>query len=343
MKQATWLQCAAVLLSASLFTSSCKKSTKDLHPTPVNTRLKAYTIQHNDHLAIGGDQAVVNENYTFYYDAQNRVSQILYTSNNAATYNTTARQSIAFTYMSDTVIKVRTDLKQNLIIETDTFLLNSNNLITKVYKPNYIGSFDYYGKLLIRQTDDYIVYGQIDISRSLEFTSYNGDFLTMQVENTLHANISTSKLDTTIVTPLSAGWADFTIPTATTATHTLKGFTDTYSPYTGHLVSLTVVDNNGIILNGFFPGGTSLNVDYSMYQDKDNRIGDYLQMTSFTEYGYNLYQNNHLVRKIANANRTTDVDYTFDSDNKINQLNVTTTDSVSNQYLSTYKLTYENY
>jgi hypothetical protein len=74
-----------------------------------------------------------------------------------------------------------------------------------------------------------------------------------------------------------------------------------------------------------------------------NRIGDYLQLQSFTLWGNNLYQNAALVHTITNSGYTTTVSYNVNSYNEITQVTAVIVDSLANTQNITYNLQYQTF
>ena len=74
-----------------------------------------------------------------------------------------------------------------------------------------------------------------------------------------------------------------------------------------------------------------------------NRIGDYLQLNSYTKWGNNVYRNNHLVKSIINSGYTTTLTYNIDAYSKVTQITAKIVDSVANTWTTTYNLQYESF
>src|SRR6202000_3288421 len=76
--------------------------------------------------------------------------------------------------------------------------------------------------------------------------------------------------------------------TITTDEPSLTAVTTTYTSVVGNFLNATSSSpfNNGI---------------FSYYTDYSNRIGDYLQVCSFTMYGFNIYQYTNLVHTILGS------------------------------------------
>ena len=149
-----------ILLSITFFISCTK--THQLHDYPNNYRMLSF----NETTTTGtiSSPLVFNENYRFVYDDFNRVSQVIYTTNNPVLANTIAD----FSYSNDTIIKVTKNLNQT-VIETDTFITDLRGFITTTRMMGNITNYAYLNNLLTRITNtngDYSL-----------FTSYRGNFL----------------------------------------------------------------------------------------------------------------------------------------------------------------------
>lgn len=149
-----------ILLSITFFISCTK--THQLNSYPNNYRMLSF----NETTTSGATAApvVFNENYSFIYDDFNRVSQVIYTTNNPVLPNTISY----FTYSNDTIIKVTKNLNQT-VIETDTFITDLRGFITTTYMTGNITSYAYLNSLLTRVTYTNGAYSL--------YTSYRGNFL----------------------------------------------------------------------------------------------------------------------------------------------------------------------
>ena len=92
-----------------------------------------------------------------------------------------------------------------------------------------------------------------------------------------------------------------------------------------------------------YPGNVWPSQSYSFYTNLANRTGDYLQLTSFSLWGNNLYQNANLVHTIVNSGYTTNVTYNIDSYSNITQMTAVIVDSLANTRNITYNLQYETF
>ncbi|MBC7553850.1 MAG: hypothetical protein H7257_07710 [Taibaiella sp.] len=150
-----------VLILLSVFTIiSCKK-TNTLNPYPNNYRLLNVTRTATPSLS---SLQIVNENYRFVYDNYNRVTQVVYTTNNAAASNTISY----LTYVEDTIFKTTRFVNETLA-EKDTFISDLRGHITKSYILGQVTKYAYLVNLLSRV--DY------NDTNYVNYTSYNGNFL----------------------------------------------------------------------------------------------------------------------------------------------------------------------
>jgi hypothetical protein len=329
MKYLYSFRLAVFFIICASFGSSCKKVTHATRPTPGNYRLLSYTKIRTDSVGV-----VLNENYRFFYDGSNRVSQILYTTNDTSQSD----KSIKFSYNADSIIKTTTRVKTNLVIETDTFIHDANGFITLAYTPYTITTYQYFGKLLSRisQTVD-SSFMSLTVTNTI--TSNNIDFLN-SLTGTLTANF------VNLTTPLAVDWTIYPLrgTAAVTTTHNnVSGLSDQFTNYGGDPVTVTGTDVNSVTQSMLYAGGNWFNQAFGVYPDKTNRIGDYLQLSSFTYFGSNIYQTNHLLNYIYRPLDTTRVKYTIDADSKITTTDVTFKDYHNRYWYESYKLQYETY
>ena len=343
MKKFSLLYLCVVLaaLSAFLYTS-CKKPFHATSPQPNNIRLYSYTAVTRLSTVLPAHVAdTTSDNYTFSYDNNHRVSQIMYTSSNpdviAAGHNS---ERITFYYGNDTVIKTTANLNGTQTFEVDTFITGTGNLINTLYTPNHITNFEYYGKLMSRQSETFYK-GANSVSESRIYTSDNGDFLKYSFDGTLSATFTNTMTVTPY--PMRAYWVS---PDGTYTVHTgLTGYTDILNGYTSGLaLNIFAKDTANDSSDVYLPGNTIWpSQTYGFYTDDANRMGDYLQLLSFTLWGNNLYQNAHLVKFIQNAGYTTNVSYSIDAYSKVTQVTAVIIDSLANTKTTTYNLQYETY
>jgi hypothetical protein len=359
MKKLFLLYIAGILLISLFLHSSCKKVTHPLYATPGNYRVQSYTK-----ISYNASGATVNSNYTFYYDGSGRVSKILFTSNDSSA-GTEGKEytSSTFSYFSDSIIKTTTEVNTAVVLETDTFVTNPQGLIAYVYMPDYVASFQYLGKLLTIETEEYKGDSGTSISASaMNYTSSNSDLLLRTFSGSLSLtaswgdtgrNAALNPPDVQFVPPFTVQWISYTGTTPAIVTHSgVTGFSDVLNGYnTGGPIEVTITDANGAINRDtcIFPQDLALAQAYSVYTALPNRSGDYLQLESFTKYGANIYQNAHLISKIANPNDTISVHYVIDADSKITQTVVNTKYALSSIPSSNftasvvYDIQYETY
>ncbi len=235
---------------------SCTKSTP-LHPLPANYRLYSFSKLHQLNT-----QRSYTDKYTFSYNTNNQVSQIVFTSNDTSIPN----QVIYFNYSHDSIYKSVYGVNNSHKIDSAIFIFNSYNQITESYEPYDTMHYSYFGKLLTKES--YLSFSPYYDGISTLYYSANGDF---------YKSASQVSNDSTLV--------------------------------------------------------------FNFYTDF-NRTGDYLQLNAFCRYGYNFYQNDHLVKHMNSSGYTTDVTYVIDADNKITQTNATVVDSIGDVYTAQYNLQY---
>jgi hypothetical protein len=308
--------------------TSCKKKTSHpTNPTPGNYRLLSYT---RDRTNPAGSK--VSDNFRFFYNSDQTVSMILYTSNDTFTANA----SITFTYVNDSIFRKVTRVKTSIPVESDTFIRNSQKFITYAYTPGFINAFEYGGKLLVRRTETYYSDIEPTITVSNTYTSNNIDFLHSEL-GTVTANY------VNLQTPLSVEWTSATVGSIVNETHNGKGLTDNIGNYAGGTLAVSATDANSDVKGGIYPGGSWFNEAFGVYPDLNNRIGDYLWLQSFTFYGANLYQNTHLVRSISKPFDSTNVFYEIDGDSKIKKTTVVNKNVLNQIDITVYNLQYETF
>ncbi len=360
MKKIFLLLFAAVSLSFFFICNSCKKTQHPTNPTPANYRILSYTK------ATMG--VYPSDNYRFYYDGRNRVSEILFSNNdsNGIKVGAPISKRSVFYYTNDTIIKITTNVVNKKVLETDTFITNSSGQIITTFMAGHNNNYQYYGKLLARVSDTFKSYG-MSLASARTYTSDNADLLSLNFDGILYATFPDSGLnpnpsifdtDTILTPPLTALWNLYGT-TVTTTTHNniplitpsagLPYFQDKLTGYDiQYPMTITANDINGTIIKGSctYPGGSYKNVFFGVYPDKNNRPGDFWQLGSFTTYGINLYQNAHLIKTISIPLHGTHVNYTIDGDSKITTAIVTYNDTVNNHYsqiIEVYNLQYETF
>jgi hypothetical protein len=355
MKKIFLLCLAAIMGTISIISPSCKKITHDPNPTPGNIRLMGFTVTTSPTKIIPTfyPMQTVTTNYSFYYDGNNKVSQIYYSTNDSNVVKTGKGATIStFTYSGNIINKTTTLVASSAVLERDTFTVNSG-LVVNANFPFMAFNFSYYGQLLLHENFTYRDSGTA-VSAQTTYTSTSGNFLTRTFDGVLHATFPDSGYkpmlvfpdtvrDTVLSLPLTITWTTLGAGGAV-ITHTNVGaYSDQLAGYSENEVTLTAVDPNGILVRPVtFPADLGANKSYLFYGDQ-NRPGDYLQLMSFIIYGMNIYNNANLVKNIKSPYYNTDVIYYIDGDSKIKSLNVTKTDKFGNVYTSVYNLQYTAY
>ena len=352
------LAVTTLLLGGLLFAPSCKKVWHGTNPTPSNFKLLGYTkITTKTMVAPPMYIPTVTETYSFAYDDNNRLSQILYATNDSNMKKFGLLDlRIAFTYSADSIIKTIYNLKASNIVEQDTFIQNAFGQIIQGYFLKERHSFTYNGSLLATQTDTYIDSGTTISGTSL-FTSDNKDYLHQSFNGILTATFPNigirpditpafPQYDSVLSYPLTVIWNTFG-PNAGTTTHNNVGVdgvdqTDKLTGYSSNGATVDAYDANGIsVRTGHFPAGLYTTKFFQIYDFLDDRVGDYMQLESFTTYGVNNYRESHLVKQMTTTYDTTFVSYNIDAQSKITQTQVTIKDIKGNKTSIIYKLTYD--
>jgi len=326
----------------SLLFSACKKHVNPAHPTPDNSRLLSYTKFITPNVG-----TPVNQTFRFYYDDRGRVSQIAYASNDETELTAGVAQRLAtFTYVNDTIFKTTTTLQTAVVLERDTFIQNSQKQIIHAYMPNYEVHFEYYGKLIARKTEYF--YSSYDVpyiklGMITTYTSNNGDILSSVFDGSVTATF------VGLAAPLSIDYAyDLTVVNhAGIGAASDASTTDQLNNYSGYGLSVTATDNNGDVLGPFSVTSPSYRrEEHRVYPDLLNRPGDLYYLQSFTQFGVNIYQNEHLVKQVSGTGPTIpgvlNVQYTIDADSKISQTYVTGYGYMNNSSV-VFKMQYETY
>jgi hypothetical protein len=124
----------------------------------------------------------------------------------------------------------------------------------------------------------------------------------------------------------------------------LMSYKYTFDPYTHTKdIRIWVQDTLQDTTELIYPAWDWANEGYHFYTENANRIGDWLQLQSFTMYGQNIYRNSHLVESISARNKNAYIDYKYDAQSKITQTSVVVTDSSMNKRTYTYDLQYETF
>lgn len=346
----------AVLLALGIVGAvSCKKKIHSNAPTPNNVRLLSYNkiTTYNISVPVSIPNSRVTESFRFYYDANNRVSQIVYTGNDTFEIH----KRIDFTYSNDTIFKTITNVLGNYVVERDTFIKNADGFIVTAFTPGYTihnepsgikNTFEYYGKLLARNTKAVTNWNNITMTSQVAYTSVNGDFLKQNPQNKL--DVEFFNLTQGYDIDWWQGWVtkDGSLSGigGSDSSHIEDLYSDKYTfntyAYTKDLrlyIEDTLHDTSAMQ----YPAWNWYNESYHFYTENANRIGDWLQLESFTTYGQNIYLNSHLVESIASRNKNAYISYVYDSYSKITQTSVVVTDSMLNKVIYTYDMQYETY
>jgi hypothetical protein len=276
------------------------------------------------------------ETYTFSYDASNRLSQVLYTTNDSATVKTSLSSvgtRAVFSYSNDSIYKVTSVLRTGAFIDSNIYIKNREGQIITAYLPNHVIQFEYYGKLLSKRTDKYF-HNATSIGATKNYTSDNADFLAWTFDGNLTANFPHA--DTA---PFTVDW----VTALATTTHTATTYSDVFTGYNKLPITMNFKDAFGHTDTVSFPGGIRSTESYGVFPDKFNRPGDYMYIESFITFGVDIYQQAHLMKSITNTGFTTNVTYEIDADSKITTTNVHTRDSLSHNVISNYRFQYETY
>jgi len=357
----------ALLLACIFMYPSCKKIYHSTYVTPANYRLAGYTkITTPNMIAPPALMPVITENYSFSYDNSNRLSQVLYGTNDSNEYKAGLEDlRMNYTYSGDSIFKLVTNLKSTNIVELDTFTTNATGqLVTAEFTsgiwPTEYHSFTYAAALLDGETDVYSDTGT-SISATSTFTSDNGDLLYQLFNGTLNATFPDSGIspyitplfpnrDSILSYPLTVTWTQylFGVPLPTVVTHNNAGSytspTDELNGYSQNEISVDAVDSSGVaVRTAYFPEGLSSSKFFQIYDFLTDRTGDYLQLQSFTKYGINIYQNAHMVKAMTTTFAKDSVSYVIDAQSKVTQTTVYTKDKYGNTNTVVYQLQYETY
>ncbi len=357
MKKTQSLYFAALVVALSVIGSSCKKPVHSNYATPSNYRLLSYTKVTSYGIISPPTLApTITENYTFFYDGYGRVSQIIYTSNDS-NLATSGHQYLSsnFSYVGPVIMKTTTQLKSEIPVEIDSFTQNANSQVTNAYfgsVPSVSNTFSYNGKLLTNEAITYNDSGTT-ITANLAFTANNGDLYQQSFDGNYHATFPDSGIrpifpvgdprDTILVVPLVVTWVTFS-PTPGVVNHNASSKSDVLNTQTQYPVSVYATDGNNIFTRTcVFPISLGATQSYDVYKDLPNRVGDYLQLESFSIYGSNIYNNSHLIKTITTPYYTTTIVPTIDADSKITQNVVTTKDLLGNVTTIVYSLQYQTF
>jgi hypothetical protein len=352
----------AAMLACLFISPSCRKTEHATNPTPSNVRLLGYTeIITQTIVAPIRLTPVITETYSFAYNSDNRLSLVLFATNDSNQKRLGLLDLRAvYTYTGGSISRAVTNLKSTSIVETDIFNQNAFGQLTSAYFPWDSHLYTYQGKLLASQKDIYADTGTT-ITAYTTFTSDNHDLLNQFFNGTLTANFSDTGLrpvlpvgatvrDSVMTLPITVTWTTYSPTGGTPAvtTHQISSFTssgqltDNLTGYSQQMVRLDAVDPYGIYTRPvYFPAGLNPRRYFQYYNLLDNRMGDYLQLESFKIYGMNLYDNQHLIKQISTDYDTTFISYDIDGQSKITQTHVLKKDKLGNRVQMEYKLQYD--
>lgn len=151
-----------IILSIAAFTA-CKK-THPLHPYPENQRLLNFTKTSTPYDKFGNPGIVINENFRFIYDVNNRVSQITHTTNAGLSNNLISN----LTYRNDTIYDT-TRFVNLTVKQVDTFITNLSGQITRTFINGAKVNYGYLGKVLSRK--------EMNDTNFIIYNSYNGNII----------------------------------------------------------------------------------------------------------------------------------------------------------------------
>lgn len=357
MKKVLLLTASVIAVLASIL-PSCKKIHHSTNPTPDNYRISSYSKVTTKSIIMPPTATpITTDNYRFIYNANGRVAQMFITSNDSNKLKVgLGNLSIVFTYTSDSIYKTTTDVNTSTVMERDTFIQNSAGQIIDAYFPMEVHHFAYYGKLLANETVSYRD-TNTTLTAHLTYTSNNGDFLARNFDGGISVSFPDSGIrptyvagdpyrDTELVYPIDVTWTVYSPDgSAVPVLHPGVTYSDALSGYFGNYITVDGIDVNGVkVRTGYFPAGYTQKQSYQVYDFLTNRIGDYLHLSSFTIYGVNIYENVHMINRIASPLSSTKVDYTIDADSKVTYSSVVIKDSVLKNVVSeAYKLQYETF
>ena len=338
---------ASIAMTLCLVHSSCKKTTHATNPTPANSRLYSFTkTTAHQSFTVGGviysSGPTVIETYTFSYDNSNRVSTIIYSTNDSAAYNANlANLIMTFNYSGSMITKTVTN-PHNTLIEVDSFMKNSDGLVTNAYTPTINNVYQYLGNLMVRNT--ITAHDSLGTATTVStITSSKGNFLELTYDDQLA--FSFTGLQPTI-SPIYLVYVYYQSALSglviDTVKETINSSSKVVNGYNREPVVVMAVDTLHDTAYAFYPGRIWTKEDYTFTGDI-NRTGDYLQLQSFSTYGSNIYQNANLVNSIKNSGYTKNITYVIDAQSEITQTKVAITDSIGATTSQVYKLQYQTY
>jgi hypothetical protein len=108
-------------------------------------------------------------------------------------------------------------------------------------------------------------------------------------------------------------------------------------------VTVTYTSDVGNFLNSTSSVGATNYQTFNYFFDYVNRIGDYYQLMSFTQYGVGIYQYAKLLRSVTQPTQSTNIVYNIDAYSNITQSTVSIISSTGIDTTTVYNLQYENY
>lgn len=349
MKKNNLLYVTVLFVLSIVGAASCKKPVHSNAPTPNNVRMLSYNKITTYEISVPTPipNAKVTESFRFYYDENGRVSQIMYTGNDTFEIH----KRIDFVYINDTIIKTISNVLGNYVVERDTFIKNADGLIVTAYTPygeyGVKNTFQYYGKLLARITKTATNWDRITATSEVAYTSVNGDWLKQNAAGKL--DVEFNNLTQGLDIDWWQGFYESKVTTGdvrTDSSHIEDVYSNNYTfnsyAYTKDM-TIYVDDTMQVKDTLVYPAWNWYNESYHFYTNNANRIGDWLQLESFTMYGQNIYLNSHLVESISSRKQNAYIGYKYDAFSKITQTSVVLTDSILNKVTYTYDIQYEQF
>jgi hypothetical protein len=130
---------AGAALAAVVLMFSCAK-THTANPTPSNYRMHSVELVQQTNAG-----RVYNNLYTFTYDSVNRLSSLIYSSNDTSIPNMVVYYKYA---TGGKVYKTYYQLNDTFLLRTDSLLLNANGQVAREWTPYQQNTFEYYGPVL---------------------------------------------------------------------------------------------------------------------------------------------------------------------------------------------------
>ncbi len=150
---------AAAALAAAVLMVSCAKN-HTANPTPSNYRMHSVELVQQTNAG-----RVYNKLYTFAYDSVNRLSSMVYSSNDTSIPNMVVYYNYA---AGSKVYKTYYQLNDTFLLRTDSLLLNANGQVAREWTPTQQNTFQYYGPTLSQFTNS--------AGASTVYTFHEGDY-----------------------------------------------------------------------------------------------------------------------------------------------------------------------